>query len=1516
MKRRYMKRILSLLMTLCIVVSALPPLTITVDAEESDDKTSMEIAGGWGFDTSQPESSKEREAFGENPIKAYEDTVTIFGEVPLEIAVVGSSISLYDDYRIYNEEERGDIYYYDNIEARQYSHKLQIGNSGGYDNVRDITWASERDVRPATTVAADMDGDGVDEIVRYFIDINYNGSDINKRDGDIKDFNAGVAGYSADFRLQCINSQTGTNIDRLKLRTVSKTTIPDFYIPDSIYYWSSYMQITAGDYDGDGKEEIAIAVPGSSRSYGNIYIYGIEGGSFVQEYSSEIIFYSCFGSNDNQKQFTAIHLASGDADNDKTDELVYTHTRDLLTVDENTTMRIVDHKNGAYTPEASRTIKFGNNEINEHLVGNAGVTVGDIDNDGLNEVIVGGFMVNKNEQDAMYTFTKEDGTTKEFKYYHELAMSYMKYDKNSKAYGNFKGFTVFRDDENMAWTASGSSDTRYNDNPALKLSSSARYRNAQNWTIPIQSVSLTGYVNGRTNDQIFFGNCMYYYDAGSGKFKVYDDSGKADGSTVAYNSFDAPVSAITSLIRGSFLAPGEAYVKSEGREQLLISYAGKNCLDHNHHFEIAMMYESSAGTSMDVQKKVNYLARTGSDNFYQLDFYPTVCAPNMDNDAVFVQYIGYEFTYSKPEVLTVLASIPYYEDIYSAYPIWEPGSTYLSKSSGTSQTDMGFTEFSLGWYLSFEQDISFLGLKIASFEMEVNVSANISHEYSHTIERESSVTYETNGGQDSVVMVSSPLDMYYYRYYEENATYSTAYPYAIKSDPTTWGTMAVSLPSAPQTLVFPVERYNELAGKFDMDIIDGDFWIHNSGDPGTYPTSVSQFKNAGNILSSDSSISATSGSGSVTTELTISESVENAYTVSLTMGARVGAGAGGFTMGATFENTLGFGGAKASFRGTTIGATIMNFPGDNYDTSKYSLTTRLHSYMTEFNGKNIMVLYYTVSQVMGLPKLPDNFHAAGRTAESISLAWEVPEIISYALRPNNFELHRYDNYYKKWFVLDDNISVQPGTNFYTDTDVYPSEIYKYRLIAEDVTGSRTNSVTLEASTLPTGAPPVIVSQPRDAKAGAGDSAAFGIVAELPENVDPARLYYQWYQRKSDSDSWSVVSGANEKTLTLAGVSMGMNGYRYYCEVTRLINNSFPLTASSAAARLGVTEQPPGLYTINYSAGINGSVSALEAGYGGNYGISPGSSLYEQTKVEFTASPNIGYRVNQWTINGMPVEGCTGNNLTIDSLSGDITVNVGFTYSTYDITFDIAENEEEGQGDAVWGSISAKYAGTYVLPQGEATSVAAQMPVTFTAAPAIGDIKYTVKQWTVNGETIKSDNSIFIGKTYTIEALSEDTAVEVMFAKAVEYNLSAASEISNTDVAYFNNGTITVRDDGALIQEGDAIERGSRVTIDVVPPSSALVYSWEITPVDKDGNAAAPTTVLGSQSSYVFDEFSCSYKIKITYVIISTKTVTFGSEGGGRYGYGCCGSWKYFGDRCDSKRRQSADVLRYGFYCRP
>ena len=100
------------------------------------------------------------------------------------------------------------------------------------------------------------------------------------------------------------------------LRTVSKADIHDFMYPTALH-WSSYLQITAGDYDGDGNEEVAVAVPGQLResAFANLrqYLYlgsgpVLSASDLIWSVSDDLNYYSLYG--DTFREYTAFHLAS------------------------------------------------------------------------------------------------------------------------------------------------------------------------------------------------------------------------------------------------------------------------------------------------------------------------------------------------------------------------------------------------------------------------------------------------------------------------------------------------------------------------------------------------------------------------------------------------------------------------------------------------------------------------------------------------------------------------------------------------------------------------------------------------------------------------------------------------------------------------------------------------------------------------------------------------------------------------------------------------------------------------------------------------------------------------------------------------------------------------------------------------------------------------------------------------------------------------------------------------------
>lgn len=90
-----------------------------------------------------------------------------------------------------------------------------------------------------------------------------------------------------------------------------------------------------------------------------------------------------------------------------------------------------------------------------------------------------------------------------------------------------------------------------------------------------------------------------------------------------------------------------------------------------------------------------------------------------------------------------------------------------------------------------------------------------------------------------------------------------------------------------------------------------------------------------------------------------------------------------------------------------------------------------------------------------------------------------------------------------------------------------------------------------------------------------------------------------------------------------------------------------------------------LYTVSYSAGANGSVSAEVSGSA----ISNNAEVASGETVTFTASPNSGYKVTDWTVNGVS-QGVTATTLDV-VISAITSVSVSFEIRLCDNTKIIA-----------------------------------------------------------------------------------------------------------------------------------------------------------------------------------------------------------------------------------------------------
>jgi hypothetical protein len=175
------------------------------------------------------------------------------------------------------------------------------------------------------------------------------------------------------------------------------------------------------------------------------------------------------------------------------------------------------------------------------------------------------------------------------------------------------------------------------------------------------------------------------------------------------------------------------------------------------------------------------------------------------------------------------------------------------------------------------------------------------------------------------------------------------------------------------------------------------------------------------------------------------------------------------------------------------------------------------------------------------------------------------------------------------------------------------------------------------------------------------------------------------------------------------------------------------------------------FDVNFSV-VSGN-GTLKAEVGG-IEIDPGSEIYEQTLVEFTALPDEFYKVKEWKLNGVVVYGNTSNSysVTIDKAT---TVTVEYKQAAFAINYEVVGNN---------GSLKAEVGDTEI---NSGDHVEDGKTVLFTATP---DENYEVKEWKLDNAVVP-DN---ISDNYSIVVSQAAAVVTVEFKEKVgitENNLS-------------------------------------------------------------------------------------------------------------------------------------------------
>ena len=282
-----------------------------------------------------------------------------------------------------------------------------------------------------------------------------------------------------------------------------------------------------------------------------------------------------------------------------------------------------------------------------------------------------------------------------------------------------------------------------------------------------------------------------------------------------------------------------------------------------------------------------------------------------------------------------------------------------------------------------------------------------------------------------------------------------------------------------------------------------------------------------------------------------------------------------------------------------------------------------------------------------------------------------------------------------------------------------------------------------------------------------------------------------------------------------------------------LNNAYSITLASASF-YKIDDAAPVRYEV---VGGNGSIDATGEQY---IHFTSGEQQSQDTPLRFQATPNTGYLVKNWKVNGTVVN-ADSEDYVVTSISGGNSQMLAI--ESFDIERDapdgelLVQVEFTNQISTVYysavgdGSLTAKTSQDTAVQSGANLVYGAS--VVFTAAPDEGQM---VKEWkvTVNNGTSKTytwpeTGEIYRENTLTLRDLAEDSyTVSVEFTQKQTFTVEApvfVDDIGNP----VNVGTITMTDaNGEAVSAGDELEYGKAITytVEFTDSNYNTVNAWE------------------------------------------------------------------------------------------
>lgn len=1188
------------------------------------------------------------------------------------------------------------------------------------------------------------------------------------------------------------------------------------YIKNLKFYQTRAMLcLTAGDFDGDGKDTLMVYTPGNNEdtaTVDSIKEYTFSGDTLTDKgrvinlgdvidggrNALKAMLYHD-GNGDNElRAHLSVDMEVGDVDMDGIDELAMTvNVNDLKeksydghTELEKSYLTVYD-----YNDKSSWTQKLNKKLLNSNDGASgrarfAGVTIGYVSDAPSGsmppEVVAVGYYDKKdNYKDC------EFDTSKLLAYSYQYSMKDNSWTEKIKATEVVtNGFTN---------TGTKGDDVQ---NPIAVAAVAADGVNTQEYLFISGSMYKVGTVNGSQQLSILEGSNKGHDRWLGGR--LINNSGILDYAVGNFNG------------------------NKQGMEQVYyVEYRKQETFDKQF-LKIGQLYKDSTGSTF---------SRWEDDWTYydKSNCNLALATADVNNDAMLAKIQSVSTGYTDPKVMAILEASPHFAEVNDG-------------DIGNSQTGIGYSKdntVAVTASGSFGFDIM-AGFEYVAPLIETGggVEFNTSHTFTvgatKSTSKEITVEYSNDTNDNMVLMYATPMT-----YYE----YQVKYPDGTKkgNSPKLTSSMTLAVPGNPSMNMVSVDTYNKAASAYEgMQQIGSNLHLGTSGQPNTYRSSlpsgshseqsgkVGHYKDSGTQLQS------------FTTATSSGVNFEYSYEGSVQMYGVVG----GFKAGGGYHWGASAGTEKVNTNTITKLGSVTG-GGD----SRYNFDWSFGTWTVPFNGDEVPVLGYVVSNVTAPPSPAQDLSLSEQTTNSMVLSWQSGD------RPAEYyKIYRYiENNKNKPFVLIDTVDASEspsGEYAYQLKDLASNEEYQYTITSGYYT-SKEESVESEivvGKTLANEMSRPIINGPDKVTVPLNGSTTFRVQASTPAEFSSTD--YQW-QKRLPGRKWTDIEGATKDTYTVKSVTSDLNGAMYRCVVTCYTKSATPISFYSDAATLTVG-------TPQATAGL--TVSGTSEGSGTQEKPYIGQSNFNTVKTTTESVPTTVPCT-------VEVDGITLNVYAVSNQAGAVQGYVGIGEKK-------VKNSPNGSDDSEGSDYSILTVYYAVTKTGETYTVGSELAMNTTYQWKNGETAVTVPS-TITPETVLTNKNA--ARAFSLTIPDVDKPSEVTSYTEAEYD---ESKYRNGE-QYLIHGEDTVTENGAAVPRyilstmvkstnGSAGAEEDTYTVKYYQLVKKTENSYELTELTctqqtKLGDYEEPSFTLVTKETTVENKVTTSTPGSGTALTLTTKT---------------------------------------------